>query len=455
MLGAWLALGWRYAPCWADSVARDRRIAAVYPDRVEARVELAKALVFQNEPDAALAVVAEARALWPEDAQLASEAGEAYRLKQDWTRAAAELAWATEHMPNRSRTQYHLALTLEQLGRIEEARNIYRRVLDHDPLFLPAATALARSFRAAGELDAAIDAFERVVREHPYHRDSHFELALLYIRVGNWPRARVLLEALLDVDPDDAPALLNLGAVLVNLGEPDRALAAYDQVLRLEPNAAAALVNRAGLLASLGRTKEAETEYRAALAAQSDNLSAAIGLHELLQQQQRWGDLVALWTAFPHDRAEAAGTRVWLAWAQVLAGDDDEARATIARLAEATEALAFADWAMAYAALRDGDDAVLRQRLGAPRLRGDVSPSQREQARIVLGALAALPADVRDSPAGLYALARALMFAGDFTTAQSAVDRLQTMPAAGEWSEQAAELHRLLAEPAPTTRRSG
>ncbi|MBN2560825.1 MAG: tetratricopeptide repeat protein [Phycisphaerae bacterium] len=444
VLIAGLTLGWAYADCWKDTAARDRRVVAIYPDRVEAHVELAKAHIFQNEPDAALETIARARKRWPENARLASEAGEAYRLKHNWSKAAAEFAYALQRLPNRSRTLYYYALTLEQLGKVDDARERYKRILERDDRFLPAVAALARSYRSTGERAAAMHMFERVIEINPFHRDALFELALMHIQAQDWRRAEPLLRAIVELDPHDAPALLNLGVAITHQGYVDEAIAIYDRLLASDPSAVAARVNRAGLLVSIGRAAEAEGEYRDILASQPANRSAAIGLHELLQQQRRFDELIKLWSDFPSTGDDLFEPRAWLAWAHVLAQDREAAGKIVATIPPASPERAFARWALAYDALRRGDFQALSDYLGEAQAPTVVPPTQREQARVVLAALSALPQDARHSPAGLYALARALLFDGSVSAARAAAVQVLAMADAGMWADAAGQLVDLL-----------
>ncbi len=434
LLVAWLMTAWAQADCWISTVARDRRVVEVYSNRVEAHTELAKAHVFQKEPDAALRAVAQARRRWPDDPGLASEAGEAHRLKQDWPQALKELAYAARHMPDQMRTQYYHALTLEQLGKTDQARAVYRRILERSPGFLPAATALARSHRASGAFGAAVEMFERAVQINPYHRDSLFELALLEIQRRDWRRAMALLRAIIEIDPHDAPALLNLGVATSHSGDPAAAMAIYDQLLVLDPTAAAARVNRAGLLVGMDRGPEAEREYRRVLNDQPTHRGAAIGLHELLGQQRRFDELADLWLTFQDAGGDPAESRAWLTWAFVLGEDLERAGRSVAAVPKSAPQRRFADWALVYDALRKGDDDRLRRLLGPPRVPAMVSPHRREQARAILAALSALPQEARESSAGLYILARALLFAGDAAAARAAARQILQLPGVSEWT---------------------
>jgi len=156
LVTAWTVSAWGLAPAWASSIDRAHRVAEVYPDDASVWAALARTHVFEGQPDSALDVVASARERWPDNARLALWAGEAYRLKKDWPRAEAELRRAVEKMPDYPRALYAYALTLADLGRENEARAFYHRILEKWEGFLPAATALARSYRTSGDWDRVL-----------------------------------------------------------------------------------------------------------------------------------------------------------------------------------------------------------------------------------------------------------------------------------------------------------
>ncbi len=444
VFGVWGTVAWEHAALWKDTVSRDKRIVSVYPDRVEVRIELARAHIFQNQPDAALQAIAAARRRWPNEARLAAEAGEAYRLLRDWPQAAVELEEAARRLPYRSRTLYHYALTLEELGRDEEARSVYGRIIEREGSFLPAVTALARSHRDAGETVEAIRLFEKALEINPRHRDCLFELALLRIRSQSWDSAAMLLRRIVELDAEDSQAWLNLGVALANLGETDEAAAIYDRLIAREPAAIAPRLNRANLLAVAGRLDEAEIDFRAVLASHPDSLSAAVGLHELLQTAGRFGELVELWSDYEADGQAPAEKPAWLAWSHALAGDAEAATIEAETVSRDASVRPFVDWALAYAALKNGELRRFRDALGTPRVFRVVSPAQRDQARVVLAALSALPEELRNTAAGHYALARALLFADDATNARAVAEKIVTMPDASDWVAAAKELSAVL-----------
>lgn len=435
-----LLVSWQYTSSWLRSVSRDGRIVEVYPDRVETHAQLAKAYLFEQKADDALQVIAEARQRWPDEPRLASEAGEAYRLKQDWPRALAELGRAAELRPGHTRTRYYYALTLEQMGRAQEARIEYQRIIQMDGGFVPAITALAKNYRLAGQASSAITTYEQALRINPYHRDALFELALLYTQAQNWEKAEPLLRQIVGLDENDAQAWLNLGVVLVNRGRLDEALAIYDRLLRDEPTARTVRLNRASLLTAMNRQGEAEGEYRRILAEPPGDLDAAIALHELLQAGGRHAELVTLWRRMISYDMNRQELWAWQTWAYILAGERAAAEQATRRITNDTEALGFANWAMAYDALQRGDREDFLRSVGPLMILGESASIRREHAQMVLTTLGNMPPQLRESPAGFYSLARALLYAGNMPMARMVAERAAAMTDTAGWATLAREM---------------
>lgn len=440
ILTGWLATGRRHAVHWTDSVAQARRTVDIYPDRVEAHAELARALVFQDMPDEALGVIGAARSRWPNDARLATQAGEARLGMHDWQGAERELRAAVARRPNHARTRYQYAAALEALGRNAEARTNLDRILVDWPAHLPAMTALARLLELDGDLHQAADLLERVVRLNPYHRNGVLRLAKIRNRLGAFDRARELLEGLLESDPEDRPAALHLGIVLTRLNRYDEALAIYDGILAIEPSAAAARLNRAGLLATTGRDLDAARDYRAVLAADPGHLNAAAALHRLLQRQGRHVKLVELWRGFKPREADRVEAAAWLTWANVLADRVEDARSAAASIPLGNPARHFADWALAWDALRRGDTETLARLMDELPDAGPPGPGMPDRGWVLGSALADLPPEVRETPVGTYVLARVLAYRRQVSGARAAIKSVVTMPDGGPWAESARDL---------------
>jgi tetratricopeptide (TPR) repeat protein len=451
VLSVWMMVAWGLAPTWADTVSRDRRVLEVYPDDVLAHSELARAYVFDRQPDEALAVVAKARLRWPDHPRLAAQAGEAYRLQRDWPQAEAELRRAIAGMPNHLRTQYDYAQTLESLGRTDEARARYRDILAEDDAFLPAAAALARSLVDAGAPEEAAAWFEKALRINPFHRESLFGLAMLRVGRWEWLDAERLLRRILSLDPADAPAKFHLAVVLSNSQREKEAIRIYDDLLAADEGNVAVRLNRAGALAAIGQTERADEDYRRILSVRPDHLDAALGLHELLFEQNRLDDVLRMWLDFtrsarragPSSAPEVQQANAYLAWAHALNDHMSEARRIIATIPDDAPDRAFADWVLIRDALRRQAWDELADLLGEPSALQEVAADRREQASVVVPAMLGLPESLRQSTAGRYTLVRLFLFYGDRANALAAACSLAREPPPDRWTQAADRVCRL------------
>ncbi len=439
-LATWMTLGWRLAPCWADTVPFHERAAAVFPDNVLAHAALARAHVFTHQPEQALCVVADARRRWPDHPRLAAEAGDAYRLLERWAEAERELRRAAAAMPDNTRVKYHLALSLEKLGDSGEARAALEAIRARDPGFLPAVTALARLYTAAGDVEAATKAYESALRINPIHRTSLLGLAELRMDQALWPDAEALLRRALAMDAADQPAAFQLGVCLFHQGRFKEALTLYDGLLASGAEADAVLLNRAQVLAALQRWSEAEATYRGILRDAPGNLLAAIELHHLLLQRDDRAGLLELWVRFPQPVDPSPRLRLYLAWAHALNGEDARAEELIKAIPTSDATHQFARWIWVHRALREGSDERLRLAFQGLALTAKRDQASAAYGRLVGSALAHLPDSVRQSPAGRYTLSRFLAFSGDLENSRIAARQLAESAPPNEWTRAAAAL---------------
>ncbi len=445
VLAIWFGIGRSLAPTWADTISRDQRVLAVYPDDVLAHCELARAFVFTHEPDNAIEIVEQARVRWPQHPRLAAQAGEAWRLKGNWRQAEAELAFAAARMPGHTRTVYYHALTLEKVGRREEARRLYRRILVQNTEYLPAAAALARSFTAAGEIDAAMAAWETALEISPFHRDSLYELALLKIQRKNIRSAERLLKRILELDAADRPARFHLAVVLFNSGRGAAAVELYRRLLSEDETDVVVRLNLAHVLAAVNPADPAaEREYRRILKQRPDSLPAALGLHELLYPRRRIDatSILELWTGYHRAAGETAESAGYLAWAQMLGHRIDEARSTVSSIPADSVYRPFADWVFVYDALRRQAWDDLADWLEGVEIdwTGLHTVKRQQQARVIRYALLELPESIRQSAAGRYVLARFFLFEQNRDRARQTAEQIVAEAESNRWTAAARAL---------------
>ncbi len=186
-------------------------------------------------------------------------------------------------------------------GRLDEAEQIYRRVLSKlpnhaDALHLNGVMAFAR-----GRTDDAIRLIGRAVKVLPSFIDAHLNLAEAYRMAGRSADAADSYRRVIALKPDHAAAHSHLGRVLCELGTtPEVALGHCRVAVALDPAVADTHRDIAYVLRRIGRMPEAEAAYREALRLQPDDATALNELGTLLGEADRFDEALDC-----HQRAAA------------------------------------------------------------------------------------------------------------------------------------------------------
>lgn len=408
----WIYYSWGQSLTWQDTISRDARTVAVYPDSVDAHYELAKACNFSGDPAKALDVVDRARARWPDNPRLASQAGEAYRREGDWRLAEIELRKAAAALPNHTNTQYQFALVLEQLEKTSEADWRIRKLLKTNPGFLPGWTTLGRLRAAAGNPEGAMEAYRRALEINPMHRTATLALARLLLAAGHAPDAGQLLTQLLNHDPDDSEAKFQLAVLLATNGHGDAAIHLYDDLLSHDESNIVIRLNRGATRLSVGDLAGAESDYRHVAESHPEVIDAYLGLQDILVRKGQAEGVVRLWQEREDKMGPSGETTACKVWALSMTGRLAEAEKQIADIPADSAERRFSNWAIALAAVRQRDESTARDYLWKKLAASRDAALRSWQLRLVRRALDELPQDLKQSPGGNFALAIHLADAG-------------------------------------------
>src|SRR5688572_13111461 len=150
-----------------------------------------------------------------------------------------------------------VAIVLQNNGRLDEAQELYRHVLEAAPDF-------PRALHFAGVLahqqqrnPQALTLIVRSLELQPGEADWHSNLGIVYQASGEIERAVDAYQRAIALDPDHANAYSNLGVVLRASGKPTDAERAYRTAIQLNPQHIDAYHNLGILLAAQDRTREA------------------------------------------------------------------------------------------------------------------------------------------------------------------------------------------------------
>jgi len=152
---------------------------------------------------------------------------------------------------------------------------LFRQVLEIDPRYAPAWTALAVNFNAefgmglisSEEANArAREAAEKALAIDPEFAPAHAALGLNAMQSDNdLVGAARHLERALALDPTSVPVLSGSANLLSSLGRLDQALALHEAAVRHDPVSVASLSNLGAAQCATGRYDEAIGSYRAVL----------------------------------------------------------------------------------------------------------------------------------------------------------------------------------------------
>ena len=158
------------------------------------------------------------------------------------------------------------AIRLHEAGRLREAEQIYRAMLDADPRHPDALHLLGVLLTQVGEYGDAVKHIRAALDaggDSPMFRSS---LAQAYFRSGRLGEAVETLEAVVAREPESFRGFSDLGAALQESGELERAIEAYRRAIALNPALAVVHFNLGTALKARGSDADAIASIERAVA---------------------------------------------------------------------------------------------------------------------------------------------------------------------------------------------
>jgi predicted O-linked N-acetylglucosamine transferase (SPINDLY family) len=213
-------------------------------------------------------------------AQAAQQAGRLQEAAEGY-RAVLELE------PAHADAQFSLAMLYHGAGLAAEAETGYRRTLALQPGRAAAYNNLGVLLAAQGRTEEAEAAYRQALSLVPEHIDALNNLGNLLSGLGRYQEAEAALQRLIALRPEAVNAHFNLGNLYLAQNRLDEAERAYRRTLELQPGTVAAINNLGQVLLRQNRPEEAEAAYRQAIALQPGYALSFNNLGNLLMEQQR------------------------------------------------------------------------------------------------------------------------------------------------------------------------
>jgi tetratricopeptide (TPR) repeat protein len=158
-----------------------------------------------------------------------------------------------------------------------------------DPLILQALCEQGLGLHRSGHLDEAAQLYNRVLRRNPKHPDALHLLGMICVQTGQIERGASLLRQAVRANPNFAAAHAHLGMALWRANRPEEALASYDAALALKPDYVEAHNDRGIVLSALGRHEDALASHDKAIALKADyadgHYNRGVQLHHLTRPE--------------------------------------------------------------------------------------------------------------------------------------------------------------------------
>jgi tetratricopeptide (TPR) repeat protein len=173
-----------------------------------------------------------------------------------------------------------------QYDKLPEGIALYQQALAIKPEYLPARENLNLALWKYGRAmtEQALAGFNQITSIHPEHIQSFLRLGQFSREQGNLEPALAYFQQALAIDPTNLEALQGVGVVLLEQGKPKTAALYHQRMLALQPNHLEAQVSLAKALSDQGYLAEARQILETVLA-QQPNYPVARYNYGLLQLQ--------------------------------------------------------------------------------------------------------------------------------------------------------------------------
>ena len=195
-----------------------------------------------------------------------------------------------------------LGLKLHKEGKLEEAGNLYRQILQDYPDSKDGSHLLGAMLVQSGQASEAVELLERAIARHPHHAALFTNLGTAHSRLGQLELAADCYRKAISIEPKDFDANKNLGTVLVKMGKIREGADQLAKALELAPISTETRVTYASTLLKLGEEAEAKVQFEQILQVSPKNRQALAGLGQILLKQPEpdertlgcWQELAAM-----------------------------------------------------------------------------------------------------------------------------------------------------------------
>ncbi len=185
-------------------------------------------------------------------------------------------------------------LALYQVGNLQDAKLLYSRVCELDPMDAESWFFLGMINGQQGMLEDAEVCFRKTADLQPQRPEVHFNLGNVLNQRHKFAEAEAAYHEAIRLKPDMSAAHSNLGTLLQKQGKFEQALVEHRASVHLAPTSPEAQFNLGNLLAEMGSFADAETAFREVLRLNPGFVDAYNNLGCVLRKLQRFKEAVSV-----------------------------------------------------------------------------------------------------------------------------------------------------------------
>ena len=154
---------------------------------------------------------------------------------RDWKDGLTLWSKTVKSSPNSFVAHGSLGHAYQQLGRLDEAIEEYKRAIAIYQNDYKAHYNLGVVYGQRDALDKAVQSYQRAIQINPAYPNAHFNIGIIFQKQGRTDKAIGHFRKVTELDPADFEARTNLGVAFAMQGNLDKAIAEWEKVQEIDP----------------------------------------------------------------------------------------------------------------------------------------------------------------------------------------------------------------------------
>ena len=130
---------------------------------------------------------------------------------------------------------FALAIQNHQNNNLQDAQNLYNKILEIDPNHSQTLNNLGAIFKELKAYKKAKSCYEKAIEINPKYLDAQYNLGIVFQGLGDRQKAKDFYEKAIEINPKYVNAHNNLGNLFKELGEYQKAKSCYEKAIELDP----------------------------------------------------------------------------------------------------------------------------------------------------------------------------------------------------------------------------